>query len=210
MKLLAIISVTLTIWTTAALGQAPAPCGASNDVRFIKDKPTVYITFERFGKALDLDKQKMVQGNQRKKTVEKGSDVWLRVHNNTCWSINLIQYGLYVPKPLPGETMRDVLMKRAGVLDEGIETGLFYSVMKGRNQIAYNGIDSYDYVTLLSGRTVLFSVSREDLAAGQAIRLRFIYSWEFQRGNEKQGSLNNEPDHFVEFSSYDLKEQSEN
>ena len=61
MKLLAIISVTLTIWTTAGV-RILTPCGASaNDVRIEKDKPTAYITFERFGKALDLDKQKMIQ-----------------------------------------------------------------------------------------------------------------------------------------------------
>jgi hypothetical protein len=106
--------------------------------------------------------------------------------------------------------MRDVLLKRAGILEDGVETGLYYSVMKGRNQIGYTGIDSVDDVVLPPGLTVLFSVTRKALGPDQSVRLRFFYSWEFQRGNETRGYINNEPEHYIEFSAYDLKEQSEN
>jgi hypothetical protein len=204
-----VLSIIVAVSASVAFAQPSAHCGASNDVRIVKDKPTVYITFERFGKALDPNQQKMVQGDQRKKIPEKGSDVWLRIHNNTCWSIDFYQYGLYMPKPRPGETFKDVLLKRAGILEDGVETALYYSIMNGNTRIGYTGIDSVDTVVLSPGLTVLFSVDRKHLSAKQSIRVAFNYSWEFQHGDEKKGYINNEPEHYIEFSDYDLKEQSE-
>lgn len=199
----------LLIASCLGFAQSTAPCGTTNDVRILKDKPTVYITFERFGKALNPNEQKMVQGDQRKKVPEKGTDVWLRIHNNTCWSVNFDQYGIYLPKPRPGETFKDVLLKRAGILEDGVETALYYSIMKGSTRIGYTGIDVVDSVTLPPGLTVLFSVDRKHLASKQSIRVSFNYSWEYQHGDEKRGYINNEPEHYIAFSDYDLKEQSE-
>ncbi len=198
----------IALATALAAAQAPAPCGASNDVRVVKENPTVYLTFERFGKALNLNEQKMLESDQRGKSRQKGNDVWLRVHNNTCWPISLIQYGMYLPKQQPGEA-RGERFKRMGILDDGAETGLFYAVMKDRNQIGYSGIDSYDHVKLLPGRTTLFSVAREALKDQQSIRISFIYDWEFQRGTERKGYTVNEPWHYIDFSAYDLKTQSD-
>ena len=199
----------LTVFATpSAVAQQPTSCGASNDVRLVKDQPTVYLTFERFGKALNLGEQKMLQSDQRGRSQQKGNDVWLRVHNNTCWPISLIQYGMYVPKQRPGEAPGE-RFKRIGILDEGAETGLFYAVMKNRNQIGYSGIDSYDYVKLLPGRTALFSATRDAFKDQQSIRISFIYDWEFQRGTERKSYTVNEPRHYIEFSAYDLKTQSE-
>ena len=115
---------------------------------------------------------------------------------------------MYVPKQQPNEAPGE-RFKRLGVLDDGAETGLFYAVMKDRNQLGYSGIDSYDYVKLLSGRTTLFSVDRTAFRDQQSIRVTFIFDWEFQRGAERKSYTNNEPAHYVEFSSYDLKTQSE-
>lgn len=197
----------LALGTTVA-GQSAQPCAASNDIRIVKDKPTVYLTFERYGKALNTAEQKMVQNDQRGNSQLKGKDVWLRVHNNTCWPISLIQYGMYVPKQQPGEAPGE-RFKRMGILDDGAETGLYYAVIKDRNQIGYSGIDSYDYVKLLPGRTTLFSVAREALKDKQSIQVSFVYDWEFQRGSERRSYTINEPWHNVEFSSYDLNTQSE-
>ena len=198
----------VVILTASAVAQQSTPCGASNDVRILKEKPTVYLTFERFGKALNTDEQKLIQTDQRGKSRQKGTDVWLRVHNNTCWPISLIQYGMYIPKQKTGEAPGE-RFKHMGILDDGAETGLFYAVMKDRNQIGYSGIDSYDYVKLLPGRTALFSVARDALKGQQSIRISFIYDWEFQRGTERRSYTSNEPWHYVEFSGYDLKTQSE-
>lgn len=208
-KMNSLFAFGLTLLAAAsAFAQQPPACAASNDVRIVKENPTVYLTFEKFGKALNLEEQKMLQNDQRGKSQQKGNDVWLRVHNNTCWPINLIQYGMYLPKRQPGEALGE-RFKRMGILDDNAETGLFYAVMKDLNQIGYSGIDSYDYVKLLPGRTTLFSVTRDALKDQQSIRISFIYDWEFQRGAERKSYTVNEPRHYIEFSAYDLKTRSE-
>jgi hypothetical protein len=111
---------------------------------------------------------------------------------------------MYVPKQQAGENL-GARFKRIGVLDDGAETGLYYAVFKDRNQIGYSGIDSYNYVKLLSGRTALFSVDRDALKNQQYIRVTFIFDWEFQRGSERKGYTTNEPSHYLEFSNYDLR-----
>ena len=204
-----LVLIFFVVGTAVGSAQTTLQCGEPNDIRITKDKPTVYITFERFGKALNPDDQKMIQANQRKKVPEKGSDVWLRIHNNTCWPINFAQYGIYLPKPRTGETFKDVLLKRAGILEDEVETALYYSIMKGNAQIGYTGIDVVDEVTLPADMTVLFSVNRKHLAPKQSVRVSFHYSWEYKHGNQARGYITNEPEHYLEFSDYDLKEQSE-
>jgi len=49
----------------------------SSGVRVSQDHPTVYITFERVGK------------RERHRTGEISDGVWLRLHNNTRWRIDL-------------------------------------------------------------------------------------------------------------------------
>ena len=202
-----LFGLALTLVAAAsAIAQPQSSCGTSNDVRIVKENPTVYLTFESFGKALSLGEQKMLQNDQQEKSRQKGNDVWLRVHNNTCWPISLKQFGMYVPKRQAGEEPGE-RFKRMGILDDGAETGLFYSVMKDGNHIGYSGIDTFDYVRLLPGRTTLFSVNRDALKDGQSIRLSFNYDWEFQRGAVRKSYIVNEPGHYIEYSAYDLGTQ---
>ena len=90
-----------------------------------------------------------------------------------------------------------------GILNDGAETDLFYTVVKANRQSFYVGIDSYDYVTLQPGNSLLFSVEREHLSKDQSVQVRFEYDWEFQRGH-----TTNEPIHMVVFRSYDLDRRS--
>ena len=186
----------------SAFAQQMQPCDAAKDIRILKDKPTVYITFERFGKAINLSEQKLIEQNKPTNSKEKGQDIWLRIHNNTCWPLKFIQFGTYLPKQKPNENPGE-RFKRLGILDDGVETGLFYTVVKSNGQSFYVGGDSHDYVTLQPGNSVLFSVAREHLSKGQSIQVRFYYGWEFQ-----QGQVTNEPEHRIEFRSYDLEKQS--
>ena len=186
-----------------SFSQQTYPCNTSKDIRIVKDKPTVYIAFERFGKAVNLSEQRMIEPSKSPNPKEKGKDVWLRLHNNTCWPLKFIQYGTYLPKQKVNESPGE-RFKRLGILDDGVETALFYTVVKANKQSFYVGIDSYDFVTLQPGNSLLFSVARGHLAKGQSVQVRFYYGWEF-----KQGQVINEPDHKVEFRSYDLEEQSD-
>ena len=80
---------------------------------------------------------------------------------------------MYLPKPKPGENPGERL-KRMGILDNSTETGLFYAVMKGRNQVGYSGIDSFDYVNLLPGRSTLFSILVMLFRKGNLSELPFV------------------------------------
>jgi hypothetical protein len=199
-----VLTVALLFCGFSITAQQSSVCTSFSDVRLNKDEPTVYITIERFGKALDPSEQRLANEDLGGRSRKKGEHVWLRIHNNTCWPISLIQYGMYVPKQQAGENL-GARFKRIGVLDDGAETGLYYAVFKDRNQIGYSGIDSYNYVKLLSGRTALFSVDRDALKNQQYIRVTFIFDWEFQRGSERKGYTTNEPSHYLEFSNYDLR-----
>src|SRR5438270_806464 len=80
---------------------------ASNgDVRLSKDKPTLYITFERAGERKPLFASESNRG------------VWLRLHNNTRWAINFCTLSLYVGTkvaPLQLSDGRSTLGLREGV-----------------------------------------------------------------------------------------------
>lgn len=195
----------LVVLSSFAYSQQRQPCVTANDVRIEKDKPTVFITFERYGKAVNLSEQRMVETDNGSKSKEKGKDVWLRVYNNTCWNLKFIQYGMFIPKQKVGENPGE-RFKRIGILDDGAETSLFYTVVKADGKTFYVGIDSYDYVTLPAGTSLLFSVEREHLAKDQSVRVRYLYAWEFQQG---KSYVVNEPEHILEFRNYDLEEQSE-
>src|SRR6185295_20015814 len=68
--------------STSAFAQRKGGVAQSSDVRLSRNHATVYITFERVGK-------------REPRRIGEGSDgVWLRLHNNTRWRLNLQAYGL--------------------------------------------------------------------------------------------------------------------
>jgi hypothetical protein len=194
--------IILVALSLLAFAQQTQPCSATKDVRIVKDKPTIYITFESFGKAINLPEQKLIEQSKSASSKEQGQDIWLRIHNNTCWQLKFIQFGLHLPKQKANENPGE-RFKRLGILDDGDETGLFYTVVKADGKSFYVGIDSYDYVTLQAGNSLLFSVAREHLSKGQSVQVRFYYQWEFQ-----PGQVTNEPEHKIEFRRFDLEEQT--
>ena len=135
----------------------------SSDIRSVKDKPTVYISFERAGK-----REPLLNG-------ESDEGIWLRLHNNTRWSIKL--------------DMNDVPSAEFGDAD------LFYEVMADKKVVVDMRCHVCSTDSVPPGRSVLFSVPREHLAKGRAIRISFAYEWE-EDGNR---STVGEPQHLVSF-----------
>lgn len=140
-------------------------------VRVIKDKPTVYISFERVGKRAPL------------RNGESDEGVWLRVHNNTRWPIFL--------------DMNDVPSERYG------DAVLFYEVLSDEKVV----IDARCHVCSVSklppGKSIVFSLARNYLAEGDAIRISFNYEWEA----DENGSTSLEPQHYIYFYSSDLPQK---
>lgn len=150
----------------------PASRSRSNlDMRVVADKPTVFISFVRIGPRKPLEEWESDQG------------IWLRVHNNTKWSL---------------------IFNAAGVPDSSYgDAVLFYRIERtdgeqGRLPIGYQRHVS-SVIQLASGQSLLFSLPREHLAKGLAIQVAYNYEWELTKDRAfiRQG----EPRHLVLFDS---------
>src|SRR6266446_3324711 len=107
--------------STLGFSQSAPPCDASKDVRIDKNNPGVYLTFERLGKAVNPLDTRLMEPSNGSKAKDKGDDVWLRLHNNTCWSIQLLTFSMYLPKERkPNEKFIDYI-RRGGSLENDAE-----------------------------------------------------------------------------------------
>jgi len=61
--------------------------------------------------------------------------------------------------------------------------------------------DTCGYRTLRPGKSILFSIPREHLADGLAIRIRYVYQWELDADGVDDKA---EPEHFSYFYSNDI------
>lgn len=127
-----------------------------NDVRIDASKPSVYISFERYGEVDSL---------------------WLRLHNNSRWTISFHTnepfYGL-INKPLEWSYGRD----KFGLLD-GIQITPIYfidSVLTEEKLSNHSCERSQSF--LASGRSVIFKQPRKNLKQFNRLYIGFNYEWE--------------------------------
>lgn len=179
------------------------------DVVVSKDKPTLYISYERAG-----ERRPVYVG-------ESDQGIWLRLHNNTRWAITFCTESLYIGAkitPLRLSDGRGILGLR-----ESVEISPCYEVEAVR---AYESVRTSDgglhiekpvpapkppvvprgHVSsaswLPSGRSVVFSIPREHLAKYLAIYVSFTYEWE----TAERDYGTREPEHRVYFRASDLPE----
>ena len=141
------------------------------EVRLVRDKPTVFISFVRTGKRNPLEVGESDQG------------IWLRIHNNTKW--NLVFRAGGVPDSSYGDALLFYQVERT----DGAE---------GYVPIGYQSHVS-SVIQLQSGKSFLFSLPREHLAKGLAIQLAYNYDWELTKDSAfvREG----EPRHYVWINS---------
>jgi hypothetical protein len=183
---------------------------SDGDVRLSKDKPTIYITFERAGERQPLLANESNQG------------IWLRLHNNTRWAINFCTPSLYVGAkvaPLRLNDGRAVLGLRDGVeismcheveavksYESGItpEGEMFKErpVEVQQPPVGYGTGDLFSSSWLPAGGSVVFSVPREHLAKHLAIYIPYNYEWEYG----ERAVRSDAPQHRVYFRASDLPE----
>jgi hypothetical protein len=156
----------------------------------------VYLTFERFGKALDPSQSRIAETQvATSESKKKGNDVWLRLHNNTRWSIAFRTWSYYFGKitkpyrPGEGSSFR---------LTDGMEVNTIYAVIESDGRRVPASSDTYNVSWLPPGRSVIFSVRREDLLHDRFIYVGFNYEWEMKDKSPGNG----EPSHRVEFHPY--------
>jgi hypothetical protein len=147
---------------------------SSADVRLNKEQPNVYISFERQGAWKPLRK------------FESKSRVWLRFHNNWKWNI--------------GACMWDV-SKEYGDKELIYEVVRYEKMDSAKTPVSTDPEGSCPRTFMESGKSVLFSVPREYLAEGLAIKVEFRYEWE----TDPDGFASDlEPKHFAYFYSSDV------
>jgi hypothetical protein len=147
--------VFLIVVVSVVSAQTRKPNKISTEIRLSKDKPSVYISYERSGKREPLHGSESDEG------------IWLRLHNNTKWTIIFPTFG-------PPETHGDV--------------GMFYTlevVSELPKEVTdipkgYELRHLYSTFNLRGGESVLFSVPREHLPKGIVLRVSFSYEWEDQ------------------------------
>jgi hypothetical protein len=122
------------------------------------------------------------------KSPDPGDDkerVWLRFHNNTGWPITLDMSG--VPSKEYGDAE------------------LYYDVLSGRELVVHLECHVCSHNPLSARKSFVFSIPREELSAGRALRVSFSYGWE--DWNDVSGGR--EAAHYVLFDASNLPESSD-
>jgi hypothetical protein len=202
-KLLTTVLIILCV-AAAAPAQRRVP-GRAEGFRISGERPTVYLTFEKYGKAIDPQGCELARTGEPETSKLPGRDVWLRLHNNTRWAIRMPARQFYFSKKA---LYRLADGRTVGALWEGAEVNAYYEVAEGNGARA--GVRECDIAGAYSlylppGTSVIFSVSREYLSGGRSISVEFNYEW------ERHGAGGREPTHLIRFSGSDLpKEQDKN
>jgi hypothetical protein len=189
----------LIFTTLSVFSQQKTACDATTNFLVDKEKPGVFLTFEQFGKATDWTQSKLGEWSN-KSAIQKGDDVWLRLHNNSCWDIKFRTDSLYISKTTVDGKFKAIF----GILEDGAIANIQYNVEEqNRKQVPY-GSDMANISSLPSGKSVLFGVFKGHLSRSRSIYVDFNYGWE-----EKSFSNNLEPMHRSFFWGYRLEEEKE-
>ncbi len=181
----------------AGFAQEKVVCDESTNFLIDIEKPSVYLNFEQFGKATDWKQSKLGEWSDKSK-IQKGGDVWLRLHNNSCWDIKLNTDSLYISKTRVDGKDKIVF----GILEDSALANVQYHVEEqNRKQVPY-GSHTSNISTLPSGKSILFGVFKEHLSNSRSIYVYFNYEWEV-----KSFSNNLAPEHRAFFWGYRLEEE---
>jgi hypothetical protein len=197
MKRFVVIFSVLIFASLSGFSQQKLICNATTNYLIDKEMPSVYLTFERFGKATDWKQAKLGEWSD-KSAVQKGNDVWLRLHNNSCWEIKFRTDSLYISKTTVDGKFKPIF----GILENGAIANIQYSIEEQNGRQVPYGSDMASLSTLPSGKSVLFGVFKEHLSKNRSIYVDFNYSWEV-----KDFSNNLAPLHRAFFWGYRLEEE---
>jgi hypothetical protein len=177
MKLLLIVVAMFSL-VVAAHAQRRRSRNVSRDIRISKQHPTIYITFEGFGQE---------------------QEVWLRLHNNTRWRIEIPTVEIYMGRDVVPSRLLDKY-RIAGLGKGEVAKPRFYVEERDGVPVSANQTSKPLGTYVPPGHSVLFNVPREHLSDGRRIYLIFHYQWERGQGYDRA----RDPVHRVEFSSSQL------
>lgn len=209
----------------SSFAQQQGTCLTESGVLRSKEKPPIYITFERMSEKEDKATKLIARDESRARSKHSSlpsdrseQNVGLRLHNNTSWAISFPTDSLYLYPKVAGFRLcngRNIL-----ALSEGIEVNTQYEVeaQKGTETVrTANGIEQQPIVAeapvirrvdvgstvwLAPGKSVIFSVERSHLAKHLMIYVPFVYEWE----TTNRGYFTSDLEHRVYFRSNELPE----
>ena len=184
---------------------APKPCTAGLNVPLSSGKPTVFLTYDHMGD-LKTPKARLLQGaapgaasEADKIQSRRGAKfLWLRIHNNSPWTIGFPTESLYIGAAITAWHLCDGI----GVLGlrDGLEVNACYLVdtteRNGDMPPRVQGrIDVMATSWLPPGRSAVFQVPLEYVSEKLSVYLPFNYEWETENGYVRGG----EPEHRAYF-----------
>jgi hypothetical protein len=200
------------------------PPDTRKTVRLDEKKPAIYLEFVKIGtcsyaKSFTVLSESPCQSKRTDIKVDVFEAVWLRIRNNSRWSIELKAGNLYTqfePFTLQDKRIVSVLPDGFEVDAEyGVEAEQGYERIETEKGTEYKFIDvKAPYVAPFSvsaqiflppGRSLIFAVKREHLAKHLKIFPTYKYEWET---SEKDSGFE-EPRHRVYFSEYKLEKALE-
>ena len=161
--------------------------------------PIIYISFEKFGKAIDPMNERMAEAGESARSKDKGKDVWLRLHNNSKFAISFRTDSMYLGKRVSFYEAPNG--SKILSLVDGAEVSVQYQIQEQNRCLVPYGSDMSFQSWLVPGRSILFSVRREHLANGRMIYIDFNYDWE--KGDRYSNNL--APAHRSEYYGYRLE-----
>lgn len=226
MSKMSLAVLVLCVLAVLVSAQHKVPCGTEAGILLSKDKPTIYITFERVSKVKRLPTRLAATDSSLEPSVAQNHEsiqvVWLRLHNNTRWAINFATDSLYVgPKITPIRLCdgRGALGLRSDIEVnaryeveaisgyESVRTSdgglIMNSPVEAAEPPVINRSDMFSTSWLPPGGSVIFSVPREHLAERLAIYIPYNYEWEYG----ERIFRSDEPQHRVYFRASDLPEK---
>lgn len=199
MKRFIVIFSILIFTSLCVFSQQKLVCDETTNYLINKEMPGVYLTFEQFGKATDWKQAKLGEWSD-KSAIQKGDDVWLRLHNNSCWEIKFRTDSLYVSKTTVDGKFKPIF----GVLEDGAIANVQYNIEEQNRKEVIYGSHTGSISGLPSGKSILFGVFKEHLSKSRSIYVDFNYGWEV-----KDFSNNLAPLHCASFWGYRLEEEKE-
>jgi hypothetical protein len=193
MPKLTLIAIALCLLACLSFAQSKPPA---------QGWPIIYISFEKFGKAIDPLAQRMAEAGESARSKEKGKDVWLRLHNNSKFAISFPTDSLYLGKRVSVYLSPDC--SKVLSLVDGAEVSIQYQIEEKDGCSVPYGLDTSWKSRLAPGRSVLFSVRREHLANDRRIYVAFNYDWE----EADRYSYNLTPVHRSEYYGYRLEQDA--
>lgn len=192
MKRLVLSLLVSLLCLSSVSGRQQSSQDRSRSILIRKDRPSVYIEFERSGKAPPLFER------------EHEERIWLRLYNNTPWAINFCSFSVknqYGGIGIVYEVKRSRTLYGTikGSSNEGELPEERTQQEFGRIPQGYSTADVCIPYSLNSGKSVIFSMPREHLGKNLYIEFKYWPEWE-----NIDNELANFPRYYVSYGNQEL------